>query len=797
MASVSRPALAAPAFAAPGPGQPGLAVGTDAQGVLRAKLCPKEPCDVEGGLDLGVPRSLASQITSSKISVVGLGSRRRAVVVSVPGAPDGQKFVAVVVAPLGGRAPRVVFAGLTGLVEGADGVRQGKSVTISEPDEAGARSILVGLEREDLSLCGRSAVLSPEVLNPADLELHAAKVQRLSAPQRAEATRLSATRAAPDAAPAASGVLRALGASSAVGSPWSLTDDDPSSVWAENRTGVGRGEFIVMSAPSELPLSGFEIMVLPPGAQPATRVAPRELWLVTRHEVFHVTLPPEAARDPEARFRVELPKPVRSDCVALVVESAFADRPDVQVSVAELVALTELGTSDPDALAAALAGGAERARAAGAVLRGLGAPGVVAVSKAFDGLDEGGRRVALEVLDAAPCEQSVPVFVKALGSGVEGQVIHARDRVRRCGRASAAPLERALAKARGRALVTYSLELGLIAPDRALQRLTPRLARANQAERRALRVVLARASSAPESRDVVRRLLTDTALPAVAAIDLLRALGPRTSGFLPEASQALSRLASDSSFRTRYLTLEPAAELSPHDAGARSLLERALRDASDGRLRAHALGLAPRDAAYGPVFQAALSDPNVRVREAAAMALGETAFAPAAPGLVTALRDDAWPLVRRSAAVALGQLPTGGVGNADLKDALEDESPSVREAVAASLGARRVTDALPELRERLEDSAERFGVRAASAQALGALCDGDSADRLFDLARRLGDPMASLEDRALGEAALRALVRIHPPDLESRLSPLRRSHAARAVQRALVNARRLGQCARS
>jgi hypothetical protein len=157
---VSFPALgaAAPAFVAATPEQPGFAVGSDAEGVMRAKLCSAQPCDVSGGTALGVPSELTSAVAHARLELVGIGAQRRVVVVTVPGR-GGRAFQAVVVVPPASRAPEVIFRDWTGLSEGADGVRQGKVITISEPDESGARRIVMGVAREDLELCGRPAVL--------------------------------------------------------------------------------------------------------------------------------------------------------------------------------------------------------------------------------------------------------------------------------------------------------------------------------------------------------------------------------------------------------------------------------------------------------------------------------------------------------------------------------------------------------------------------------------------------------------------------------------------------------------
>jgi HEAT repeat protein len=780
-------AVAEPAFAPPGRGQPGLAVGSDAQGVLRAKLCARAPCTVDGGLDLGVPAELRASVPRAKLALVGIGDNRRAIVVTVPGDRDGRSFQAVVVAPLGGAAPKVLFAGLTGLREGADGVRQGQTVSIFDPDATGARSIVIGTEREDLDLCGRRAVLSPQVLNPDDLTLRPAKVQRLTPAERERATSITATRVA--APPALGGsVLGALGASSALGAPQLLTDGRADTAWVENRGGSGRGEFVVLNAPANLPIAGFDLVLTAPDTKPDPANVPRELWLVTRARVYHVTLPDAAASEAGARFRVALPKPEQTDCVAQVLESAFAERPDSRVAVAELSVTSEFENASPASLVGALAGGGERALAAGAVLRSLGASGFAEIGARFASLDEGGRRVALDVIDSAPCEASVPVYLTAFADDIEAQRAHAQARLRRCGRVSADGLRAGLVRARGEQLARYANELTLVDPARGVQEIAARLPSVKPAERAVLRVALARGIQARDSNAAVRRLLVDPATPPIAALDLLRALGARAPEFLPESGAALERLASDASFRTRYLLLAPAATLAARDPRAEAVLARALasQPEPDTFVRVRALEVAPRDPRRAAAFVDALADPNVRVREAAAQAIGEARVVDGAPRLIAVLDDDAWPIARRAAAAALGALPAEPRGDQALLDALADDAPAVRGEAAESLGLRRVVRAAPALRDHLEDPEEKFEVRRAAASALGALCDRESVDDLWKLVRRVDDPLATVEERALGEASLAAVVRISPPDLASQLEPLRRGQARKAVERALA-----------
>jgi HEAT repeat protein len=776
----------AAAFVGPGTGQSGLAVGVE-KGVLRASVCAREPCDLGAGLDLGVPAEYRQGLDKARLAKVAIGGGRRAIVASVPG-KDGTSFEVVVAAPLSGSTPKLIFAGVTGLVEGADGVRQGKVVTIAEPDESGARSIVVGQRREDLDLCGRPAVLAPEVLNPADLALRAAKMQRLTDAERASAEKLVAQRLPDDAAPATTGILRAVGASSAVGSPAALTDGRADSLWAEARGGSGRGEYVVMNAPQQLPLTGFELVLTPAGVAPKKANLPRELWLVTQKQLYEVTLPSEASERAGARFFVTLPAPVKTDCVALVLESAFEERAGAVVGVAELAARTDLSAADPKALFGALAGGGERAEAAGALLRALGAPAYAEIEKGFDGLDEGGRRVALEVVDAGPCEASVPVYVKALVSSFEQQRAHAQTRLRRCGRVAAVALSERFQASSGNESLMLAGELGLVAPDSAVEQVTARLGqnRASSAERRQLRIVLSRAAADERARASVVKLLSDPNLPGAGTLGLLRALGPRAAGFQPQASQALARLAGEKGFATRYLVLAPAAALAQSDAAARSLLLHSFGDASEPRLRTRALEVMPRDATAAPVFVQGLADQHVRVREAAAHGVRDGRVGAATPKLLELLDDDEWPIVRAASAEALAALPAEQRGDKALIDALKDEAPIVRTATAKALGNRRVFAAAEPLRDRLIDKDERVEVRRATASALAALCDGESVAPLQVLTQRLADPLASAEERALAEASLTALVQISPPDLNSRLAPLEKTPAAPKIKAALA-----------
>ncbi len=760
------------AYAPAGAGQSGFGVGFDAAGALRTALCTAAPCNVDRGTEIPFPAELRPSIPSAQFSVVGIGAGHRAIVVAVKDAHAGRSWHAVIVAPLGAGEPNVVFAGLTGFVSGEDGMRRGKSVEISPPDDDGVRRIVVGDVQEDLSLCGRPAVLAPQLLLNTDLKLHPAKVQRLSQAEREQARHVTAVRAdASQAAPSAS-LLHAVVATSAIGSPSALTDGNPETTWAENRSGAGKGEFVLMNAPPEVPISGLDFVIRPANAKPENAVAPREFWLASNKALTRVTMPEDAWKFPGAHYTVKLDPPLQGDCLALVTESAFDENPKARVTFAELGARTEFDSSSTEALVAALAGGGERAQAAEAVLRVQGQPAFEAVAKAFEGLDEGGRRVALDLLDQAPCETSLPVYLSVFSGASQAQSIHARDHIRRCGKAAAPLLAEAARKARGKQQLDLLGELLLANPAQCVDVIVGLLDVDSRAQRGALRVALARASLSADAKPRIDAALTDPKSSERLLVEVLRSLGDRIGEYQPTAGAALARLSTqNASFRTRFLLLEPSAELAVKDANVRASYAQHLATDPDPRFRAQALAVLKSPADFAPQVTGALNDPDVRVREAAVRASAD--LPNTAPVLAQRLKDDDWPLVRIAAADALADSKDARVAEPALAKAIEDDSPHVRAHVLLALGAHHAVAELPKIRERLADAEEHPLVRAAAAQALANLCDSASVPTLTKFAQKLADPMSDANAHMIGAAALLALGELKPADLAQRLAPLR------------------------
>jgi hypothetical protein len=779
----------APAVAKPGGGQLGLAVAFTPEGQLRASVCAAEPCTLDHAIAIAVPDDAARAAGAARLEIVRLGTDRKAIVVEIP-EPDAQRtWSAVLAAPTSGTAPLVPFSGYTGLVEGGEDERQGPMLLVRDG------AIYVGRQRAGYELCGRPAILAPEVLDPKTLTLKAAKVQRLEDGEREAAPVLEAH--ATDAPPAPA-LLHAVWATSAAdGAPASaLTDGKLETSWAEGRGGAGRGELAVLGAPREVPLGGFEL-ALPARKAPHAAV-PRDVFIVTDRQVFKVNLPEASAVD-GARYEVSLPSPVSTSCVAIVLDGATSDAADATVAVAEVRA-RPASSASLDELVASLAGGGQAAEAAAGVLRVSGVEAQGRVASAFGGLDEGGRRVALDVLDDALCAVAAPVYVDALVGPYDAQRLHARRALDRCPAEAAEAFRVAIENGKLKERIALADELSTVAPAVAVSVLVPRLAKAGHEERRAYRGAIARAAETSAARASIVAELERTDAKPVVTVDLLRALGADLASFGDPARRAFYRtLTPEASFRTRFLLLGPATELSPIDASARAYVARALTTEPDERIRAEAAASLRDPSPYHVELSRLLDDKAVRVREAAVTALGTARADDARDRMLYVMQHDVWPFVRIAAARAVAGLAPGKAVDEGLASAVEnDESADVRRASLRAIGERGAVADAGIVRERFADDQEIPGVRAEAALSLGLLCDVKSLPALTETTRKLANPTADEVDRLLGKSALTALALLHPADLEQRLAPLRDKNAPAAVRLFAVTALHVeGHCGRT
>ncbi|WP_437898172.1 HEAT repeat domain-containing protein [Sorangium sp. So ce124] len=837
-------------------GQQALAVRIDAGGVT-ARACPAAAaCAPDGGKVLAVPSEVAPLLGGARVVPVTLADGKRLAKIEVPaagkpagaGAPEGAggSWVMLLAAPLAGKGtePLVLWSGWTGVATGEHGEGRSDAVVV-EPLGSGNR-VLLGQLRDDVTLCGRPALVGASEVDPRTMMLlKGASFQNLSAEERRAAGKVVAERRDADAPVATFRLLRPTAASSAVGKRFAeIADGDPKTAWSEGKVGAGRGEFVSFSSADEVGITGLGLRIKPSDGVEGG-AAPRTLFVATPDRLFQVSLPEDAWLKESAGYEVKLPEEIKASCIAVVLDDAYApagaggrgapSAPEVRVTIAEVTARTAFDGQNPAALVGALAGGGERSRAAAALLARGGPEAVEAAIAGYDRLDPAGRQLARGVIDTAPCAVQIPFLTARLASGAasaaqlapgaasagrasglasapgrapraappepDPELHHARDRIRRCGRAAAPALAEIVKAGAPAARVAAARELALVAPAEAIPALLDALAGARGGARRELRAALALAARSERAASVVEeevQLERLRARPEDAQLDLLRALGPAL-GRVKGGGAAFQALASagGAPFERRYLLQAPAAALArAGEAPAEAYLRASLRKDADAHVRLRAAEVAADVPALAPDLLAAASDPDARVREAAIVALARAVSAgaklPAGAGeaLAARLTSDPWTFIRGGAALAIGAMPATTAGDRALVGALADSSPEVRQHALDGLGAHRATAHIEVVRDRAEDKEEDVEVRARAILALGAMCDASSVDLWTRLALRAKSPIGE-HDQRLGSAALAALGSVHPADLPARLKPLLDKdtpHGLREAARAALSA---------
>lgn len=715
------------------------------------------------GLSATKPEGFVYGGGDSIVEAVSIGGHRQVAHVVVPSDRDGVSWE-IVAAPTTAGSPTVLYSGLTGYAHGEDGERSGDVVTFlgDGPDKV----VVVGRLREDVRICGEDAtVLDPRALDAKTMQLRGASMQRLSKAERANASRIVATRRDSAADTPIAPLLVAAGSSNDASSARAIADGDPTTTWSESRPGAGAGEFVVLRTPAEIPITRLEITPSPPSPSPARATAPplaapKTFYLATEKKLFQITMPEDAAQHPGASYDVAFAEPIVSPCIAVILDEAYSKDPHPDVSIAEVSAFSSFDAPNAklEDVAKALAGGGARAQAAAALLKRAADRGLAAVDQAWPNLDTPGRALATDVATSAGCSSSPPLLIRAMLDRDREVTRKGEEALDRCGR-SALP---ALAKVVGEG------------DDRA---------------RAIERGAFMRVAHITDPK-ILPPLLSDSARSEVARIDLLRASTARLPEIPGDAFDAIdAALKKDPSLRTRYLLLGPLAALArKSDARASALFVSMLAKDADGPVRMHAAELATNVPAAQGALLGALSDSEPRVRDAALRTIAEERSSPATVAVEHLLEKDPWPYVRTSAAAALGSFAPAVDIDRALVASLKDSSPRVRAASIDALGAHRARSFATQIAERADDENEALDVRIAAVRALGSTCDASSLGRLGDLANKLASPMADDTQVALGYAAIEAIGSIHPADIARRLGNLTASSVRAPVRKQALEA---------
>ncbi|HEX2733777.1 MAG TPA: HEAT repeat domain-containing protein [Polyangiaceae bacterium] len=765
-------------------GQPAFAIAVQGEHLV-ATLCAGGHCDWPNAVDLGAPAEVVHAASAEQIAVLELAQARHAVHLRAQ-SPTGSWESLLVAAPRA-KQVEVLFAGFTGYTAGDPGDRSGQAIEISDLPR-GRKEIVVGELSESVRLCGRDALLSPKVLYPPELKLRGIRLQRLPLAERDKAPVVNAV-PRDEATPV--GLLSAVGASTNAKAVSALTDGDPNTAWSEKRGEDGRGEFVVFHAPKNVPLAAIDLSIKPTSQAEPTGAAPKTLWLVTDHDLFQVNIPADAWNGGHNQWRIPLTDPLRSDCLALVLDTAYAptqskgaplEKEDahatsIDVTLAEVGAESAMTAAEIQGLVTDLSSPAAQAVTASEALAALGSTAYSALLTGLPSLSAAGRQRAWNLLETAPCDAVAPVALRAfVRAHLEQQSTPEREaaekQLRRCPGPVGGEFEKALNLAKAPLAEELSRILADVDPTRYVNAAIPLLEQSTAPKRRALRAQLERALGDRNALLTAQRWLADSKLGTNAAVDVLR-LSPKLLDRLAPYSveKTLELLGPSADFRTRYLLLDSLAWAAAKDSRAVLRFAYAVQKDPEAPVRARAARIAPPVSGMVPQLVSAMNDPEVRVREAAILNAAEHKLNAARSRLLERLREDQWPIVRAATLRALRELPPGeDITLAIANAADEDESAEVRRPAVVALSALDATSQLPVIRDRFESDVDPF-VQAAAASALGALCDRASIEGLTDEALKLTHFGGSDRDGIVGTASLAALGRLHPKDLKNRLAP--------------------------
>ncbi len=722
--------------------------------------CAAEPCAPRAGgpsLELD-PRFDAAQAELRRFETP---SGNRVVWIRLP-ERGGTHAFEILLAP-GHDAP--LFAAITSNTADATVTTE----RVLRRDVAGKTLLLTSTTPPGGGLCGLPTAPGP-VRAWDGKKWSAAGLSRLDAADRKRAVTLLA-KPAPEVA-SARYLQPAGGSDESFGK--AAVDGDARTAWLETRSGDGAGEYASYRLDKSLAVTALSVRlaptVLPPGY-----AAPRAFYILTDSAVYRVSAPLDTDT-----LRLELPAPVHSACLSVVLDDANEKVPAPRsVGLAELSVHAALDAEAPAALAARLTDPA-RADEALATLLGVRADLGPLWKKVIPVLSPERRARVEAAMAERGCAEATSIAVLGLGDADRSVREHAERKLEQCRRESVPALLMTLDDSSPARAGEAGRLLALLAPSAAQKELPPRLG--HEATRASFWPALGKAF---RSADVatLAAALTAAAEPA-AKLDVVLALGERIVEVADAARAVLQDAVGAPELGTRFRAVDPAVRLA--DATALRVLASDPEPAVRHRVLV-GMTQRPRSAGFDASARNALGDVNPRVRAAAAdyFRAHPESVGGAAQQLFPAAGDP-WPFVRMASLRAIaGASPAAKREALDtIRERLGDPSFDVRKAALEAMAGLPAATVREDILGRLDDEREAVPVRAQAARSLGAVCSVADLDRLTLLAHATLAPMAFELEREVGLAALEALGALHPRDLQKRLEPLRSKKAPATLKAA-------------
>jgi len=576
-----------------------------------------------------------------------------------------------------------------------------------------------------------------------------------------------------------------------LGAPVELNDADVGTAWTEGMGGDGRGEFVTArTTAGGYAVRGLRVFPGDGASLDAFRAKNRVrrfqvAFGPAREQRFDVEIPGDPAAD-AAHWRdpywVPLPKPVLSSCVTVIVtdvalgKDASPPKTFGAAAIGELAVFTELDNPQGAERLVADLVSAPDCGARLPLLVGLGPAAVLPTAQAVLGAKGYARECLVEGLTELEPAPKSPVVLEALASAVAG----ASDKEERLvtaalAKAAAAPVsplaallasEKAAVDDRARA----ARVLGALDDARAGEVLVEALGRGPAPVRAAVVAAIGRAPKLP-SGSLLAAIAAGPHDGGAREADLLRALpavlkrDPARRGEVVGSLRAA--LAPDRGFEVRGRAVmalgtlggsgDPGALADVREHGdepvLRYLATRELAGLGPGA------GVDPR-----PALRGALADPDPRVRETAALALGQHGDTESAPALIAGAKQEPWPFVRRAELEALGHLCTPGAGDLMLRAVARDVD-EVRRAALVGLVRCKDKRSRAVLLKTIARQNEAATVRELAAALIGESGDQGAAPLLATALRGLvNEAEGDLALEGVAATALRALARLGGPD---------------------------------
>jgi HEAT repeat protein len=591
--------------------------------------------------------------------------------------------------------------------------------------------------------------------------------------------------------------------------PLALDDGNPATAWAEGLGGDGRGEFLTArSASGGYAVRGLRIV--PGDASSAAAFQGKNrlrgfqiAFGPAAGQRFDVEIPDDPAAD-RAHFAdpywVPLPQPVPASCVTVVITDvarggdAAPPRNYGTTAIADIDVFTELdGPQGADRLVADIAGGADCEQRVG-LLVGLGDAAVLPTAQSVLTSGGIGRQCLVEALAALPSTPRSPIATDALAGALVGASDKEERLVTETLKKAPAPPVGALAQI----LSGQGLPAGKPAAPEDRARAARVLGTLPGAD--AAAALMAAAGQGPEllRTAVIGALAASPAvdpaalLAAVAAAEAeakAHAQGPAGAGASGGASARYADLlrALVAAVKHRpdrqppllaalHGALDPARDFEVRAravmaigdlgaaAGAADLA--ALRATSDDPVLRF---LAARELAAvgGPqavaALRDALGDRDPRVRETAALGLGQHTDRPSGQPLIDGAKQEPWPFVRRAELEALGHLCVAGTGDLMIR-ATQRDVDQVRRAALVSLVRCKDPRTKKILLRAIGRHSETATLRELAAALVGELDDATAASDLATALHKLvNESEGDMALEGAAAAALKALAHLGGP----------------------------------